>query len=112
VNFEAFLLSKKIDPDRFRAAEKEAWESWKLDFEEMHPASFASQKLFLINPIRRKYPISRPTKDEMLVADRKDETLQKNESESLKESNSDPTVRPQQKPSVAKPVIRPKPKMS
>jgi hypothetical protein len=53
--FEQYLISKRIDSGRFRNAEPELWESWKREFEQMHPNSFTVQKLNLINPIRRKY---------------------------------------------------------
>ena len=32
------------------------WKTWSTEFESMHPNSFTAQKLYLINPIRRKYP--------------------------------------------------------
>lgn len=60
--FEDYLIGKKIDSDTFRKAEPETWKDWKRDFEEMHPNSFTVQKLNLINPIRRKYPL--PTSPE------------------------------------------------
>jgi hypothetical protein len=55
--FETYLMSKKIDSQAFRKAEPELWESWKKEFEQMHPNSFTVQKLNLINPIRRKYQL-------------------------------------------------------
>jgi hypothetical protein len=55
VNFEEYLLSKKIDARAFQAAEPMLYENWKHDFQQMHPNSFTVQKLNLINPIRRKY---------------------------------------------------------
>lgn len=55
--FETYLTSKKIDSPAFRMAEPELWESWKKEFEQMHPNSFTVQKLNLINPIRRKYQL-------------------------------------------------------
>ena len=57
VNFEAFLISKKIDPAAFQKAEANLWNAWQTEFEQLHPASFTAQKLYLINPIRRKYPL-------------------------------------------------------
>jgi len=56
--FEAYLASKRIDSDAFRNAEPELWESWKRDFDQMHPNSFTVQKLNLINPVRRKYRLT------------------------------------------------------
>lgn len=57
VTFEEYLVSKKIDSDAFRAAEADRWQQWKTEFEKMHPSSFTAQKLYLINPTRRKYPL-------------------------------------------------------
>lgn len=57
MNFEEYLKSKKIDPDRFRRAESALYAEWNSIFETMHPDSFTAQKLFLINPIRRKFTL-------------------------------------------------------
>jgi hypothetical protein len=56
-HFENYLLSKKIAADAFQKAEPERFEEWKSIFEQMHPESFTAQKKFLINPVRRKYPL-------------------------------------------------------
>ncbi len=53
--FEAYLGSKMIDSGAFRKAEPDVWDSWKREFEQMHPLSFTVQKLNLINVVRRKY---------------------------------------------------------
>ncbi|MEO7988989.1 MAG: hypothetical protein ABI663_05570 [Chryseolinea sp.] len=68
----------------------------------MHPNSFTSQKLYLINPIRRKYTL----KIEMVV---------KAETESSSVVNESPSAtKPEvsSKPAAPKPVFRPKPKMN
>jgi len=87
VNFEGYLLSKKIDAAAFRNAEPHRWEEWNTIFVELSPASFTAQKLYLINPIRRKYPLknSEPTKE--VVSDAKP---------------------PEPKPSGARPMFKPK----
>ena len=59
-DFEAYLVSKKIDTSAFKNAEPDVWLVWKNEFEQMHPVSFTVQKLNLINPVRRKYPLSQP----------------------------------------------------
>jgi len=56
--FEEYLTSKKIDPSAFKQGDPQLWESWVQLFSEVHPKSFTQQKLFLINPMRRKYPLS------------------------------------------------------
>ncbi|MDW3212300.1 MAG: hypothetical protein R8N23_20685 [Reichenbachiella sp.] len=58
IDFKSYLSSKKIDALKFRASEPELYEKLALVFAETHPASFTAQKLFLINPIRRKYQLS------------------------------------------------------
>lgn len=57
-DFKTYLMSKKIDSTAFESAEPEVWLAWQSDFDQMHPASFTVQKLNLINPIRRKYPLA------------------------------------------------------
>jgi hypothetical protein len=57
VTWEEYLISKKIDSATFRQAEPERWQNWQREFEQINPNSFTSQKLYLINPIRRKYPL-------------------------------------------------------
>ncbi|AFK01598.1 hypothetical protein Emtol_0444 [Emticicia oligotrophica DSM 17448] len=55
MTFEEYLLSKKIDANKFMKSEPERFAEWRRLFAEMHPESFTSQKKFLINPTRRKY---------------------------------------------------------
>ena len=57
MTFEEYLAGKKIDSHAFRAAEEKLWKTWKEEFDQMHPNSFTVQKLNLVNPIRRKYPL-------------------------------------------------------
>ncbi len=60
MTFEEYLISKKIDAVVFNSAEGNLFTTWKVEFEQMHPASFTAQKLYLINPIRRKYLLAVP----------------------------------------------------
>lgn len=55
--FEEYLKSKKIDASAFKEGEAALWENWLQLFSAVSPASFNQQKLFLINNIRRKYPL-------------------------------------------------------
>jgi hypothetical protein len=57
VNFEEYLISKKIDGKAFLAGEPDLFSTWKKEFEQMHVNSFTVQKLNLINPVRRKYTL-------------------------------------------------------
>jgi hypothetical protein len=63
VNFEEYLSGKKIDSIAFKAAEADRWKEWEHEFAQLHPDSFTLQKLNLINPIRRKYPLQSPQRN-------------------------------------------------
>ncbi len=58
MTFEEYLESKKIDSTAFKMRENERWHLFQQEFDQMHPKSFTSQKLFLINAIRRSYPLN------------------------------------------------------
>lgn len=105
MDFEAYLISKKIDSEAFRTAEPDMWNSWSAEFKVIHPNSFTAQKLYLINPVRRKYPL-------------KQQPVPK---EPLKQTSQSPGEPPAQdagpapsnpKPSIPRPVFKPKPKMN
>jgi hypothetical protein len=108
VDFEAYLISKKIDSAEFLKAEPDTWKNWKIEFDQMHPASFTAQKLYLINPIRRKYLLKEePAK--VVGAPIETPAVQQNETPADKEvakATSNP------KPVVPRPVFKPKPKTS
>jgi len=89
VNFDEYLISKKIDSSVFKTAEPARWHEWNTIFVELNPASFTAQKLYLINPIRRKYPL-------------KSEAIQ------IPEKPNPISTSDDQKPAAAKPVFRPK----
>ena len=55
--FEEYLVKKKIDPETFRQTNPVLWEEWQGLYEQMHPESFTAQKLFLINKLRRSFPL-------------------------------------------------------
>ena len=55
MEFEAYLLIKKIDARSFENNEKVLFNLWKKEFELMHESSFTDQKKFEINKIRRKF---------------------------------------------------------
>ena len=62
--FEEYLKSKKIDAATFKEQAPEMWEEWLHLFQEVHPNSFTQQKLFLINPVRRKHREAQPGKSQ------------------------------------------------
>lgn len=55
MEFTEYLISKRIDPDRYKKAEPDQFNKFKVEFDQMHPKSFTAQKLYLINQIRRTY---------------------------------------------------------
>ncbi|MEL6534878.1 MAG: hypothetical protein AAFQ98_05670 [Bacteroidota bacterium] len=92
-DFKDYLLSKKIDPDAFLQGDAKQYQSLEEIFVQVSPASFTQQKLFLINPIRRAYPLP-PEK----MA----------EKDPLPKKSAKPTVPKPTMPKAAKPTI-PKP---
>ena len=57
MTFEEYLKSKKIDSLAFQRNEPMIWQEWKTLFDQINPVSFTAQKLYLINPIRRRYKL-------------------------------------------------------
>lgn len=58
MTFTEYLLAKKIDAARLKAAEPDLFSEWEAEFGQMHPESFTVRKKYKINPIRRKYLLS------------------------------------------------------
>jgi hypothetical protein len=56
-DFDSYLIDKKIDAQAFKNADFAQWEKLKMLYDQVSPSSFTAQKLFLINPIRRKFPL-------------------------------------------------------
>jgi hypothetical protein len=69
MNFEEYLVSKKLDSSAFAKAEPALWQEWKDLFEQISPASFTTQKLYLINPLRRRFQLK-----EIALAEKKSES--------------------------------------
>lgn len=57
MDFSEYLRLKRINPTSFEKLEEEKFRELKSIFDQMHPDNFTQQKLFLINPLRRKYPL-------------------------------------------------------
>jgi outer membrane biosynthesis protein TonB len=109
VNFQEYLLSKKIDSDAFRAAEGALWESWREEFEMISPTGFTAQKLFLINPIRRKYPAKTPV-PLVPVVKSQEPVPAATETATDEPLAPEPEKKTPPKPAVPRPVFKPKPK--
>ncbi|MFH6984513.1 hypothetical protein [Marinoscillum luteum] len=66
MNLRAYLISKKIDPDRLKSNESDLYKSFNIIFSQMHPDSFTAQKLFLINKLRRKYRLEKEPEENIV----------------------------------------------
>ena len=55
MNFDEYLHTKKIDAVGFQRSEPIQYESLKVIFDQVHPDSFTQQKLYVVNPLRRKF---------------------------------------------------------
>jgi len=55
MTFEEYLAGKKINSEAFKAAEPARWKDWHELFAAVSEKSFTAQKLYLINPTRRKF---------------------------------------------------------
>ncbi|MEQ8715451.1 MAG: hypothetical protein RIC80_20700 [Cyclobacteriaceae bacterium] len=68
MDFEEYLNQKKINSQTFSKADPRRFAEFEMLFKQMHPNSFTAQKLFLINEIRRKFPVGKKeTEDEASV---------------------------------------------
>jgi hypothetical protein len=101
LTFENYLSAKKIDSAIFQQKEPDLWQRWKEEFVQVHPKSFSAQKLYLINPIRRKYPLPQPVTPAVST-----------EAATPKEQKTNTPEKPVMKPAIPKPVFKPKPKTS
>jgi hypothetical protein len=59
MEFSEYLTQKNICSGAFLAAEPALFTTWSEAFIRLHPASFTEQNKFIINKIRRKYPIKK-----------------------------------------------------
>ena len=64
MDFEAWLKSKKIDPQKFKNSLPEDWDRNKKDFDQSSPASFDQHKKFFINNLRLEFPLDDQEKTE------------------------------------------------
>ena len=115
MDFEAYLHSKKIDSAQFQKHEPALWESWQKEFVQINPTSFTAQKLYLINPIRRKYHYNvepaRPAIEPAKPVIPSTESPQPPPSSDTVKPETEP-AKPAAKPAVPRPVFKPKPKLN
>jgi len=114
VDFETYLQSKKIDSEAFRKAEPQLWQSWKVEFELLHPSSFTARNLFLINPIRRLYQLKvseKPVVTPIASDNPANKVVIKTEAAAAPDRPSNPEApKPVAKPPIPRPVFKPRPK--
>ena len=100
MEFNEYLKDKKIDPAAFQAGDPDQYREFAVLFAQMHPGSFTMQKLFLINAVRRAYPLPQ-------------DQWQKEKPASAPAVKKPVLKKPVQKtegaPASAKPKFRPKP---
>lgn len=66
MNLRTYLISKKIDPDLMKSGDPDRYKEFNMLFAQMHPDSFTSQKLFLINKLRRKYKLEKEPEEKVI----------------------------------------------
>jgi len=112
MTFEEYLIGKKIDGERFQQREPELFENWKSEFFQMHPNSFSAQKLYLINPVRRRFPLK--NMPAAIIEKKVQDVVANTENKTSPDSslNSAQTKTDTQTPKPPRPVFKPKPKIS
>ncbi|MBL6446925.1 hypothetical protein JMN32_11435 [Fulvivirga sp. 29W222] len=113
MDFQEYLHSKKIDSDAFKQAHSLQWHEWQSVFDQMHPKSFSSQKLFLINSLRHKFPYDPPKEVEERKVSSKKPVMPKPpknlEQDEKKDVSPETKANPKAK---VKPLMKAKPKVS
>lgn len=103
--FVEYLEEKRIDPITFKLEEAELFGIWENEFMQMHPTSFTSQKLYLINNIRRRFTLP---EDRVKVPVKKVKTAVKVAVSSAEKAAAKPPSGVAIKRPAAKPTIKPK----
>lgn len=57
LSFEDFLTENNIHGEALLVAEPERWAVLKELYDTVHPKSFVTQKLFILNKLRHRYPL-------------------------------------------------------
>lgn len=57
LHWTEYLAQKKIDAPAYQQGDPAQYAAFEQEFLQMHPNSFTAQKLYLINEIRRLYPL-------------------------------------------------------
>lgn len=59
MEFSEYLLQKKICSTGFSSGDPLLFQTWSDTYNLLHPNSFTEQNKFIINKIRRKYPLKK-----------------------------------------------------
>ncbi|WP_395618620.1 hypothetical protein [Aquirufa sp.] len=59
MEFKDYLIQKNICSISFSAADPSLFQIWSTTYNLLHPNSFTEQNKFIINKIRRKYPLKK-----------------------------------------------------
>ncbi len=59
MEFKDYLAQKNICSTSFSAADPVLFQTWSTTYNLLHPNSFTEQNKFIINKIRRKYPLKK-----------------------------------------------------
>ena len=87
--FIEYLEEKRIDPITFKLGELTLFTDWEKEFLQLHPVSFTSQKLYLINNIRRRFTLP---EDRVKVPVKKSKVAAKPSIAGVKKGISKPNV--------------------
>lgn len=69
MTFEEYLRSKKIDSEAFKNGDEARWTEFSKVFNQVHPKSFTAQKLFLINGLRRSFPLKQDAQQQQISSE-------------------------------------------
>jgi len=97
--FVEYLEEKRIDALAFKKGDADLFVVWENEFMQMHPKSFTSQKLYLINNIRRQY---------LLPEDRVKQPVKKVKLAAKKPLVVKPKPVSEEGKDMVKPVLKPK----
>ena len=100
--FIAFLMAKNIDAIVFEQKDPSLFSDWLYLFGQMSSKSFLTQKLFLINQIRRKYQLPISENKKTSKTDKVSKPIVKSV---IKTQEGDKNTAP--KPKIAKPKLKP-----
>ena len=106
MKFADYLKAKKIDQQAFAKHDSNRYAEFLSIFEQIHQDSFTAQKLFLINQIRKKYPLIFSETEETKAKTIKAAKPKVNVKPKMKKAET-PKNESGEKPKPAKPKVKP-----